>query len=125
MGIFFKKHYETAEFPFQLDDAFEEDKKETEEALFIDLVFYGMYGEKQMYFCVTFQYYDEEDYAAMLQYLRHYEHNTPVKLMIHAGKIQDFRVDLDDMAEKLSNARIRKFERICWGALDEEAFRDR
>ena len=53
-------------------------------------------------------------------FLKQYENNTPIKIKIDVKKIQNFYVDLDDMSNKLSNSEIRKFERICWGAFDEE-----
>lgn len=118
MGLFFKKQYDILEFPFRFDDTL--DQNESEEALFIDLIFFGLYKDKQMRFNVTFQYYNEDNYDQMINFLKQYENNTPIKTKINVKKIQDFRIDLDDMADKLSNPEIRKFERICWGAVDEE-----
>ena len=37
MGLFFKKQYDILEFPFRFDNTL--DQKESEEALFIDLIF--------------------------------------------------------------------------------------
>lgn len=118
MGLFFKKQYDILEFPFRFDDTL--DQNESEEALFIDLIFFGLYKDKQMRFNVTFQYYNEDNYDQMISFLKQYENNIPIKIKINVKKIQDFRIDLDDMADKLSNPEIRKFERICWGAVDEE-----
>lgn len=117
MGIFFKKEYKTIELPFRLDNIFDDLQAE---ALFIDFVFYGEYQEKHMNYNVTFQYYSEDNYYEMINYLKQYENNTQIKIKINVKKIQDFRVDLEDMADKLSNSEICKFERIVWGAIDEE-----
>lgn len=118
MGLFFKKQYDILEIPFRFDDTL--DQKESEGVLFIDLIFFGLYKEKQMRFNVTFQYNDEDNYYQMINFLKQYENNTPIKIKINVKKIQNFYVDLDDMSNKLSNSEIRKFERICWGAFDEE-----
>ena len=118
MGLFFKKQYDILEFPFRFDDTL--NQNESEEALFIDLIFFGLYKDKQMRFNVTFQYYNKDNYDQMIDFLKQHENNTPIKIKINVKKIQNFHIDLDDMADKLSNPEIRKFEKICWGAVDEE-----
>ncbi len=118
MGFFSKKEYEVIELPFKLDNTFDDLQNETEEALFIDLVFYGTYREKSMNFNVTFQYYNEDNYYEMINYLKQYENKIQIKVKVNLKKIRDFRVDLEDMADKLFNPEICKFERICWGVFD-------
>lgn len=119
MGFLFKKRYNSIELPFRLDDRFEDDREMTEEALFIDLVFYGFYRDERMYFAVTFQYYNEAAYDRMVDFLKQHEDRTAVRINVNEKKIQDFKVDLDDMAQKLSDPEIRKFKRIVWAAYDE------
>ena len=121
MGLFSKKEYETFELPFYLEESFNQEA--TKEALAIDIIFYGSYRGAKMYFRVCFQYYNEECYDQMRDYLRQYENNTPIKIKINVKKIQDFNIDLEDMADKLSNSEIRKFERMGWGAFTEDEFR--
>lgn len=118
MGLFFKKEYEILELPFRFDNRLED--VPGDKALFIDLVFYGVYKEKNIRFNVTFQYYNDDNYNTMLSYLSQYEEHIPIKIKVNKKKLQDFRIDLDDMADKLSDPEILKFERICWGVSEED-----
>ncbi len=119
MWPFKKKEYDIIEMPFYLDCYY--DPEASEEALFVDLAFYGDYNGNRTLFRVTFQYYDEEHYDEMKNFLALYEHNVPVKIKVNKAKINDFRVDIDYMAEVLGNPAITRFELICYGAFQGDA----
>lgn len=115
MGLF-KKEYDIIELPFRYDNTFDDDSAE---ALFIDLIFYGTYKEKNIQFNITFQYFNEDNYYEMINYLKQYENRVLIKIKVSAKKVNNFFIDLEDMADKLSNNNILKFDRICWGAVYE------
>lgn len=114
MGIFFKKQYDIIELPFFLNDTPDENK----EVSLIELIFYGLYQEKQMQFRVTFQSPEETNYNSMITCFKQYQNQVYIKIKINQRNIQDFQIDVNDMAVKLSNPEVYHCERICWGAFE-------
>lgn len=107
--MFSKKEYDVIELPYYID--FNGDSKYLEqmkEALFIDLSFIGVCKEKEFKFSVCFQYYNEEKYEEMLQFLSQHEKKTKIAIQINKDNINDYKIDICDMANKLHNDEIKK-----------------
>lgn len=116
MGIFSKKEYDVIELPYYVD--FDGDSKYLEqmkEALFIDLSFIGMYKEKELKFSVSLWYDNVEEYEKMLQFLYQYEKKIKTVIKINKNNINDYKIDIYDMANKLQNDEIKKLVIMGYG----------
>lgn len=116
MGIFSKKEYDVIELPYYID--FNGDSnylEQMKEALFIDLSFIGMYKEKELKFSVSLWYDNVEEYEKMLQFLSQYEKTTKIAIQINKENINDYKIDICDMANKLQNDEIKKLVIMGYG----------
>ncbi|MBO5005239.1 MAG: hypothetical protein J6D03_08415 [Clostridia bacterium] len=109
MEIFSKKEYDVIELPYYIDvNGDSKYVEQMKEALSIDLSFIGIYKEKEIKFSVCFQYYNEEKYEEMLQFLSQHEKKTKIAIKINKDNINDYKIDIYDMANKLHNDEIKK-----------------
>jgi len=118
MGFFkrVKKEYDVIELPYYIDfNGVSKYVEQMKEALFIDLSFIGIYKEKEIKFSACFQYYNEEKYEELLQFLSQHEKKTKIVIQINKDNINDYKIDIYDMANKLQNDEIKKLRIMGYG----------
>lgn len=108
----FKKQYNSYYLPFRIIK-----EENDDETLLINLEAYGEINNKMKYFyavyyCKTVEMYDE------LKSLFSYTAYKLVKVDVNVKRVNDFKIDLENLSQSYNNSNIKNMELLGWGAND-------
>ncbi len=120
---FTKSIYEEIRLPFILDN-----NPEDLESGLISIEAYGFVFQQMKYCYATYhlkkQMYESEDYEQMINLLKNSAGKTvKVFIKIKKGIPEDFKIDINSLAEIYSDDRFKSLELVCWG-FNDKSFRE-
>ncbi|MBQ8147316.1 MAG: hypothetical protein IJ040_00840 [Lachnospiraceae bacterium] len=116
MSLFAKPEYVEMQLPFTIV-TFPEDW----EACIIGIEAYGAVLDRMQYYYSCFganpNYYDE-----LLEVMKNCaDKRINIQFKIKNGKIKNYKMDIDSLADAYQDERIRKLELLSWGCKDKSA----
>jgi len=122
VGLFSKVEYKEIYLPFTFNY-----NKEDINGDFIDIEAYGLIDEEMKYCYASYGVKDTRLYynGAFEEMITNIQASTDknllIKLKYKKGRLKDFRIDIDYLADICNDERMKYLDLLCWG-MDDKSY---